>query len=337
VDMDTENNRTDRKIVDFTYAYDQDPNKKKDVRVALDFNVGGYVRFSNTLFWGQSLTEVMKMVDVQWDPPGETPQVPFLSQHTYFDGQPLSSRDENYQETAVNFFADFVLSSDLTTRHYIVEPTESVLAALDGELPTTPEHVAQLAAADPDLLRYVRCSEQTFTPDQLSAGARQVCKGILEDAESLEGYLAEPEGHVDSLGDGVTDAEREALVNAAREKPALVRRAFDSVELGRAPGDGNTYILIGVDPETNLPSDDNLEWLFDQLRSFVEQNGFMPGFGPFVTEARQRAYVVLGPGTGQRERDYLALFGHRLVDRQDGAPIGQISSQTPSGPTDPME
>jgi hypothetical protein len=337
VDMDPKNNSTDRKIVYFTYNYDPDSDKEWDWRVALDFNVGGYVRFSNSLFWGQSLTKAVPMVSLRWDPPGDAQQPPFLSQHTYFDDQPLSSRDESYQETAVNFFADFVLSSYLSTRHYVVEPTESVLAALDGELPTTPEHVAQLAAADPDLLRYVRCSEQPFTPDQLSAGARQVCKDILEDAANLEDYLAEPEGYIEGLGDEITDAEREALIHAAHEKPALVRRAFDSVELGRAPGDHNTYILIGVNPETKLPDDDHLEWLFGQLGDFVEQNGFMPAFGPFVTEARQRAYVVLGPGTGQREHDYLTLFGHHLIDRRDGTPIGQISSQTPSGPADPVE
>jgi hypothetical protein len=326
--MDEYGNTTDGRIVRWTRDHGSDPTPWDSI-MAVDFNVGGWVRFSRALRPGHSEAEAKNFVYLHWDPPGELDIVPGPSQFTYFDDQPLSSRDEGYQATAVNWFAEFVLSPYLTTRHYVVDPTDDVLAALDGNLPRDMSDVSRLAATNPELLRHVSCQEQAFLPSQLSQGAREVIARLLEDESSLQEYLEAPESFIGYASDQQPlPDEAEALSRAAREKQELIRRAFDSVELGRARGDGNTYILLGVDWEMNLPNQEALDWVLSELPAFVEENGYLPAFGPFVTEARMRYTVVLGPGVTEREEAFLRLFGHHIIDRRDGSSIGQARLDT---------
>lgn len=330
--MDENGNTTDGKIVRWTRLNSKEPSPI-DAIVAVDFNVGGYIRFSNALFPGQAEpppgAKKKDFAVLHWDPPGDLEILPGPSQFTYFDDQPLSSRDEGYQATAVNWFAEFVLSPYLTTRHYVIDPTDDVIAALDGKLPKDTEDVSRLAATNPALLRHVSCHEQTFLPSQLSEGAREVIARLLEDGTSLQEYLKAPEAFIGSASDQtLLPEEADALSRAANEKQDLIRRAFDSVELGRARGDGNTYILLGVDRKMNLPDQGALDWVLSELPAFVEENGYLPAFGPFVTEARMRYTVVLGPGVTEREEAYLRLFGHQVVDRRDGSSIGQVRLDT---------
>ncbi len=337
VRLDPIGNTTDKKI--WRYTKDKGVNPQdKDATVAVDFQVGGYMRFSNSLFTDSTLLNpgatapgavAPTFVSVQWDPPGDVGQEIGPSQHTYFDNQPLSSRSESYQETAIEWFADFVLAGYLRSRRYIVEPTTEVLAALDGQLPKGLEDIARLAKADPALLNYVQCYENEFSPEQLSPAAREAIQNLLEDQTSLNAYLGNAAKFVGRWGDQLPQAESQALIRAAADKPNLIRRAFDSVELGRARGDGNTYVLIGVDPTTNQPRREWLMWVVDQLSGFVTQNGFMPAFGCFVTEARMRYRVILGPGVTDREKDFLALFGHQIIDKSHEKTIGYLGSTPP--------
>lgn len=291
--------------------------------LAIAYQVGGWTTFSNTVFSEQALTEP---VGIAWDPPGDVPRpLRGPSQHTYFDGRPLSSRDTAYQQLAVNWFADFVLGGYLRPKRFMVEPTLNVVSALKGQLPQSLKDIAALAQADPSLLNKVHCVEGDFDPRQLSPAARQVCRAQLEDEKSLAQFLEAPEAFIAQVeknqGTSVTEPEKQALLSAAKEKPDLVRSAFDSVELGRARGDENTYVLIGVDPQSGQPDPKGFEWITGQLAQFAKLNGFFPAFGWFVTEACLRYRVILGPGTTQREQTFLQVFGHEIIDMSDGRPF----------------
>jgi len=337
-----ENNPTNNKIISWTRIHYTDPNESVDDRtVALEFNVGGWMRFSNRAYPYYNLTNKapQTIVNTGWDPPGDDPQFPYINQMTYFDGQPLSSRDEDYQQIAVDFFADFVLSIYLVRRYYDVEPIPEVLEILDGNMPETPEDVAKIICANPALLRNIRFQEETFNPAMLSDGARQAILNLLESADTIESYLGSPEAFLLSSNVDLGENESQALVRAAKEKPDLVRAAFDSVELGRAKGDGNTYILLGINFETNTPDQQSLDWLIEQLGDFQRENGFTPSFGFFVTDAQTRHHVVLGPKVTEREIRYLTVFGHNLIDRREGGRIGRIygDNKRPNNPDNPAQ
>ncbi len=322
-------NATDRRIIDWTRQYDVNPGDRNDPDsvVAVDFNVGGYVRFSNSLFASQVFAADQPATKIQyaWDPPGDPRPQPGPSQHTTFDNRPLSSRDEVYQKTAVNWFADFVLSGYLQSRTYIIEPTPEVLAIFNGRFPQTSADVVELLNARPELLDKIRCLEPTFVPQQLSPAARQICLNLLDSATQLERYLENPQEFVREYSDSTLhEVEAAAFVRAANEKRDLVVKAFDCVELGRAKGDSNTYILIGLDNERRLPNRRGLEWFAAQLELFVAANGFIPGFGWYVTEARMRYRVILGPGVTDREKTFLAFFGHEVIDRRQADDIGLL-------------
>jgi hypothetical protein len=353
--LNDKGNSTDNMIVTWTRQHSGSPFDLDSV-VAIDFNVGGYVRFSNSLFSGQvdpnpnqKPEDRPALASISWDPPGEEPVPRGPSQHTQFDGGRLSARDEGYQLTAVDWFVDFALSSYLTRRHYFVDPTEEVMALMgeinpedESRLPKTPDDIMALVQRAPHLINSIRCDDETFTPDLISPALRQVCRNLLDSQDSVTRYVKTDatgrqglisEWEAGAEGGRLTEREVAALTRAAEEKPDLLLRAQDSVELGRARGDENTYILIGtnVDPDLNLPVPEGVSeqfaawyWVMDQLDDFVEANGFVPAFGPYVTEARMRYRVVLGPGTGERERNFLQFYGHDLIDRTQGGPIGRL-------------
>lgn len=332
-----EPNATNNRIVNWTRGKDGD----NDRIVALNFNVGGWMRFSNQAFDENKLTNpaTVTIVNTAWDPPGENPQFPYINQMTYFDGQPLSSREEDYQQIAVDFFADFVLSIYLVRRYYDVEPTSEVLKVLEGKMPESPEDVAKILCTNPALLRNIRFQEETFDSAMLSDGARQAILNLLESADTIESYLGSPEAFLLSSNVDLGENESQALVRAAKEKPDLVRAAFDGVELGRAKGDGNTYILLGINFETNTPDQQSLDWLIEQLGDFQRENGFTPSFGFFVTDAQTRHHVVLGPKVTEREIRYLTVFGHNFIDRREGGRIGRIygDNKRPNNPDNPAQ
>jgi len=293
--------------------------------LAISYQVAGWTTFSNTVFAAQGQVAA-PAVQIAWDPPGEYVRPPRgPSQHTYFDGLKLSNRDQEYQHIAVNWFIDFVLSGYLRPRRYVVEPTLAVQYALGGRLPQTLEDIAALAQADPGLLQHVQCIEGDFEPDQLSPAARQVCLRLLEDEESLARFLESPAGFIETVeaqvGSRLTAEEKLALTRAASEKPDAMRAALDSVALGRAHGDENTYILIGVDPREPVTGQRGMRWLYEQLDNFVALNHFLPAFGYFVTEARLRYRVILGPGVSDRDKRFLEFFGHEAIDMRDGSPF----------------
>jgi len=351
-------NPTDNMIVTWTR---QHSNNKydPDTVVAIDFNVGGYVRFSNSLFPGQAdpnpdqkPEDRPTLADISWDPPGEKPLPRGPSQHTMFDNEPLSTRDEGYQLTAVDWFVDFALSNYLTRRHYFIEPTPEVRRLMaeirpddEAHLPKTPDDLMALVQRAPHLINNIQCNDEMFTRNLISPALRQVCLNLLENRTSTARFVqADRKGRqamikewaVGAEGERLTEREFTALMRAAEEKPELVLRAQDSVELGRAQGDENTYILIGlkVDPELNLPVPEGVSerfaawyWVMNQLDDFVKVNGFMPAFGPYITEARMRYRVVMGPGTGDRECDFMSFYLHELIDRTQGGPIGRLNSR----------
>lgn len=83
-------------------------------------------------------------------------------------------------------------------------------------------------------------------PEQVSPAVKEVTAAILENRDMMEGYLADPEYYVDKYGRGeLSNLEHRAFISAARDKADLVLHAFDCVELGRGPGDGNVFVLIG--------------------------------------------------------------------------------------------
>jgi hypothetical protein len=304
-----------------------------DYILAVRYQVGGWTIFSNSLFADQPAES--GIVRISYDPPGdiELPP-PGPSQHTYFDEQSLSSRDEGYQTTAVNFFADYVLANYLRVRTYVVDPSSDVRDALDGRLPETRADIAKMIQKDDSLLDKVRCVEREFSPEQLSPGARQAIRSLLENRDSLESFLENPEKFIGEYQQSteypIKDEEADALVRAAREQPEVVAHVFDSVELGRSTiGDGNAYILIGIDEGTGLPNKEGMRWYLDQLDNFVELNGFVPGIGFYVTEASLRHSVILGPGVSDRAREYLKFIGHEIVDHREGQPFTEPLRPSP--------
>jgi len=282
------------------------------------YNLGHFIHFSETV-----VPPPGSAVAISYDPPGEADE-PVLGpcQQTAFDGAPLSERGERYRHLAVNWFAFHVLGRYIRSLKFILDPTTEVQAlakeVLGGRLPRGVEDIASLVCADPDLLHRIECVRGDFDPEQLSPAAREVCLGLLEDKGRLERYLSEPEGFIGKWAEEMTLEEREALVRVAGEQPDLVRNAFDSVELGGARGDGNTYILIGLDRERNLPDRKGWEWLGRQLGRFASRNGFLPSCGYYVTEAQSCQRIILGPGVTDRERDFLQFSGHEVIDRRDG-------------------
>lgn len=300
--------------------------------VAINYQVGHWTTFSNTVFKHLGQTDAAPIVNIAYDPPGEE-LLPTRgpSQHTYFENETVDF-DENpqYGETAVNYFASLVLADYLQTVRFIVKPTQDVQAALGGpgNFPYKLEDIARMVQKDPKLLEKVERVEETFTPQSLSAAARYACRLLLHSRADVNAFLEDPEKILSQAeaetGEKLTEAERNAFVQARDEQPDVIRYAFDHVELGQAPGDGNTYILIGVDPELKRPRAEWAQWATDQLEICYELNGFWPAYGPFVTEAHGRFRVVLGPGVTEREIGYLQFAGIELIDRTDGADIGLL-------------
>lgn len=322
--LDKYGNKTDRKIVDWTRWHGNNPADTDSI-VAVDFNIGGFVRFSNSLIGGIYNNVVDKPIAISstWDPVNDPAPPRGFSQHTTFDEESLSSRDAGYQATAVNWFIEFVLSGYLQFRAIQLDPTPVVMARLGERTPETVEEIVALLCDHPQLIDNIRITESTFVPEQISPAVKMLAARILENKDEMQAYLAAPESYVDGYGrDDLSDLERRAFVSAAHDKAVLVRHAFDCVELGRGPGDGNVFVLIGWEADRKLPSQDGLDWFRRELPDFVAENGFVPGFGWYITEARMRYHVILGPGVTDRERDFLAFFGHRVIERREGQEIG---------------
>ncbi len=335
-------------------------NENGDRVVAIDYNLGRYISFKDRNFAGQiEPTEPAGgWVAVAYDPPAEG----LVAQrnegvHTNFDDHPLSSRSAHYQQLAVDYFADFVLSQDLRPRGYIVTPTNEVTRILGGKLPTNAKDLVTLISNGAPFLDLVQCVEGEFDPRTLSLDSRKVIRALLEDSEQVSSYLREPRAFIErvldysppsqetdtgkrqelnslafrhegtprpGLQERLTEREAAALLRGAQERPEMVRMAFDAVELGGAGqtySDNDTYVLVGADSKTGRPDPAALTWFVSQLPRFVELNGFVPGFGVYVTEARSRTRIVLGPGVTERTHRFLQLHGHQLVDMTDGRPF----------------
>ncbi|HRQ40095.1 MAG TPA: hypothetical protein PLD25_19470 [Chloroflexota bacterium] len=322
--LDRYGNKTDRRIVDWTRQHGANPHDFDNI-VAVDFNLGGFIRFSNSLEGKVAKNDPNAPINITstWDPAND-PQPPRGgSQHTAFDDQPLSSRDEGYQATAVNWFVEFVLSNYLQARTIQIDPTPEVMARLGDRTPEAVAEITALLCDNPNLINNIQITSHSFVPEQISPAVKELSAAILENKEQVAAYLAAPESYVDQYGrDDLSDLERRAFVSAAQDKGDLVRHAFDCVELGRGRGDGNVYVLIGWEEGGTMPDPNGLDWFGNELPGFVANNNFVPGFGWYVTEARMRYHVILGPGVTDRDRDFLAFFGHRLVDRRDGQEIG---------------
>ena len=161
------------------------------------------------------------------------------------------------------------------------------------------------------------------TPEQISLATRQVCEQILESPDAAAAFIKNPEAFLKEYtpdGEALPPLEAEALLNAAREKPELVRNAVDCVELGASKGDGNAYILIGVDPATGRPKREWIDWALAEADAHFAQTGSWPAFGHFITDARLRYHVVLGPGTGDRERRFLEFSGNVILPPRQTKP-----------------
>ena len=321
--LDPVGSKTDRKIVEWTRLHG-DNKADLDSIVAVDFNVGGYVRFSNST--GGKVVKndpnIPIAISTTWDPENDPAPAGGYSQHTTFDGYPLSSRDEGYRATAVNWFIEFVLSNYLQFRTIEIDPTPEVMDRLGDRTPESVEEIVNLLGENPDLLENIQVTRNTFDPEQISPAVKIIVSEILESQSRMVTYLNYPEAFVDDYGgEEISELERRALIKAATDKAVQVRLAFDSVELGRGRGDGNVYILIGWDEHRILPSQEGLDWFAQELPNFVNNYGFVPGFGWYLTEARMRYQVILGPGVTDREMAFLASFGHRIFDNRDGQEI----------------
>jgi hypothetical protein len=349
VRLDPNGNPTDGVIVNYTKSKfnPSDP----DSVVVVDFNLGGYIRFSNSiaLLGGAEPapgTQPETLTTVRWDPPGETRPRRGFSQATTFGTEQffLSSRDEGYQRMVVDWFIFYVLGSYLTPRHYFIDPTPDVLetmSKIDPERPPESEQdIMAILQIRPDLIRSITCVEETFNLQAVSPALRGVVRHLLENRGMLEEYMATSDEGRNSLIDGwqesseageLTAGERFALLQAAVDRRELMGSAYDHIELGRGPGDENTYILIGNNfgPDLQLfggtPARfDAWRWVVEQLEEFETLNGFIPAFGPYVTEARMRYRVIIGPGVSDREVEFLRFHGHELIDRRDGSDIGKL-------------
>jgi hypothetical protein len=287
----------------------------KDYLLAIKYQVGGWTNFTDT----PPPANVM----LSYDPPGDMQRPgPGRSFHTTFDDLPFSARAEDYQEVAIAYYADVVLTNFLHARRYVVEPTVEVREALGGRLPASEEDIAAFLGRDPSLIRHVSYVEQGFEPRDLSQGAKAVIRALLEDRDSLARYLESPESFVYGVEgrDGITETETDALIRAAQVEPEMVHDAFDHVELGRSTlGDGDAYLLIGFDRQTGRPSGEGISWFQTQLEQFIAANGFTPGFGWYVTEASTHYHVVAGPGVTTREIEFLQAQGQEVIDKRDGS------------------
>jgi hypothetical protein len=291
----------------------------EDDRYAVAFQVGGWVIFSNSIFRSTVNGQIVATeVYDSWDPPADNPRLDSSgrSQHTYFDNGKLSQRDPAYRRVAVNFFVDYALSNYLRQRKFVVEPTEKTRRILGGRLPETQADVAKLICEDPNVLDSIEFVDADFDPEQISPATRQVCEKILNSPQAAEAFVNNPEASLKEYtpsGEELPTHEAQALLYAAREKPELVRNAADYVELGASRGDGNVYILIGVDPEIGRPKREWIDWALTEADAHFAQTGSWPAYGHFITDARLRYHVVLGPGTGERERRFLEFSGNVIL------------------------
>lgn len=321
--LDEHGNSTDRKIVTWTRKHGDNPLDSDSI-VAVDFNLGGFIRFSNSLEGRTSKNDANHPIAISstWDPPNDPEPPRGGSQHTTFDERPLSSRDAGYQHTAVTWFVEFVLSNYLKFGAIYLDPTPAVMSKLENRTPESVAEIVNLLCDNPELIDNIQLTRHTFIPEQISPAVRELVATILEKESEVNAYLDDPASYLEKNSHSdLSDLERRAFLNAARDKGNLVRHAFNCVELGRGRGDGNVYVLIGWD-ENGLPSTHGLDWFWRELPHFVARYHFVPGFGWYVTEARMRYHVILGPGVTERERAFLAFFGHRLVDRRNGQEIG---------------
>ena len=300
------------KIKTWTGSYEDDI-------YAVAFQVGGWAMFSNSVFASTvNGVPVTATVWNSWDPPAEAQRADpsDQSQHTYFDGGTLKERTPTYRRVAVNFFVDYALGGYLRGRQFIVEPTEKAIAALDGRLPETEEDVVRVVCADPTAVRTLKVVESDFDPDTIAPATRSVCEALLDSPEQLDSFISDPENFIAENtpeGEDLPEAEGSALLSVAADKPELLAAALDCVELGAAKGDGNVYILIGVDPETGRPKQEWIGWALGEAEAHYDRTGSWPAYGHFPTDARLRYHVVLGPGTTDRERRYLEFFGNVIM------------------------
>jgi hypothetical protein len=285
--------------------------------------LGSWIRFSRNEYSTDA-------VSISYDPPADG--APFIlgpSQNKVFDGKPLSARSQGFQQMAIDWFGQIVLSRYLRQRKFLIDPTSEITKvsnSLFGQrLPTTIEELANLIAKYPAALQYIRVSDKSFKPEQLSTGARRVIRSLLEDQPNLKQYLSEPGSFIKAQAEGlIQDEEAKALVTLANEQPDLVRYSFNVVEIGGADGDGNTYILIGIDPDKNLPSPEGLQWLQKGIDGFVNANGFLPSFGWYLTEAQTCRRVIAGPGVSDRDISYLQFMGHDITDQRQSGSLNEL-------------
>lgn len=299
-----------------------------DYIVQVSYSLGSYIRFQRDLY-------VESAISIGYDPPAENRTARLgPGQEKNFDNRPLSQRSPSYQRLAVNWFATTLLSRYLRKRKFLLDPTEAVtkvaFAMFVNRYPETEAEFAQLVCQFPEALQRVQVSDAGFSADRLSDGARAAILALLEDQDRLAQYLREPRSFLESYAQGAQPEEIAALTALSEEQPALVENAFDQVELGGSAGDGNTYILLGM--QGDQPSVDNLEWLKSGIGQFVEKNGFAPSVGWYLTAAQACHRVILGPGVSDRDRRFLEFMGHEIIDRRDGAPLADLTLERAPAP-----
>lgn len=151
-----------------------------------------------------------------------------------------------------------------------------------------------------------------------------IARLILEREEHLQGYLKDTQAFLakaeENLNISLSNEERIRFEQSANNQTAIYS-LFDYVQLGEAMGDGDTYILVGTSEYDHAPTSDTMMWLQKNLAEFMDQYGYLPGYGSYVTEATLRQRVVLGPDVTEQEANYIANNVFDVYDCRDGQSI----------------
>ena len=205
------------------------------------------------------------------------------------------------------------------------ELASALFTRFDGKLLSERTLEFQLQVAEMFVNTMIFQNEDLNTDDSnVRDDLRQTVVAILDDKAPLERYLDNPELFLSeveqTLGVTLSPEERVKFTEATSKRNAIYS-LFEYGQLGESAGDGDSYILIGTNGQTNTPSIETMTWLQQFLAEFVERFGFLPAYGSYVTEAVLRKRVIMGPDVTEREKGYIEDHVYDHHDYRNGRQI----------------
>lgn len=155
--LDKSGNSTDRKIVDWTRWHGAN-TADTDSILAVDFNLGGFVRFSNSMEGRVSRNDPNAPINIL------RPGIPLMIRSHRVVSVSTPGLTNSHYRTVMkdtgqrqwNWFIEFVLSGYLQFRAIKLDPTPEVMARLGSRTPETVEEIIGLLRDNPSLIDNVQ-------------------------------------------------------------------------------------------------------------------------------------------------------------------------------------